>query len=39
MKRQLKKSVVYSLYGISITFLLGGVVLLGLAAKEQTKYR
>jgi len=34
MKRQLKKSVVYSLYGISFTFLLSGVVLLGFAAKN-----
>ncbi len=37
MKRQLKKSVVYSLYGISFTLLLSGVVLLGMAAKESTK--
>lgn len=37
MKKQLKKSVVYSLYGISFTLLLGGVVLLGMAAKQTTK--
>lgn len=34
MKRQLKKSVVYSLYGISFTLLLGGVVLLGVATQR-----
>ena len=34
MKRQLKKSVVYSLYGISFALLLSGVVLLGMATKE-----
>lgn len=34
MKRQLKKSVVYSLYGISFALLLSGVVLLGVATKE-----
>lgn len=33
-KRQLKKSVVYSLYGISFALLLSGVVLLGMATKE-----
>lgn len=33
MKRQLKKSVVYGLYGISFSLLLGGVALLGLATK------
>ena len=37
MKRKLKKSVMYSLYGISFAFLLGGVVLLGFAANEVTK--
>lgn len=37
MKRQLKKSVVYSLYGISFALLLSGVVLLGMATKEATK--
>ena len=37
MKRQLKKSVVYSLYGISLTFLLSGVVLLGFAANDALK--
>ena len=34
MKRQLKKSVVYSLYGISFALLVGGVVGLGLATKK-----
>lgn len=34
MKRQLKKSVVYSLYGISFTLLLSGVLLLGMATKS-----
>lgn len=34
MKRQLKKSVVYSLYGISFILLVSGVVLLGFAAKS-----
>lgn len=34
MKRQLKKSVVYSLYGVSFALLLGGVILLGSATKE-----
>lgn len=37
MKKQLKKSVVYSLYGISFALLLSGVVLLGLATKQATK--
>lgn len=37
MKKQLKKSVVYSLYGISFTLLLGGIVLLGMAAKQTTE--
>ena len=37
MKRQLKRSVVYSLYGISFTFLLAGVVLLGYAAKRASE--
>lgn len=34
MNRRLKKSVVYSLYGISFTLLLGGVILLGIASKQ-----
>ena len=34
MKRQLKKSVVYSLYGISFALLIGGVVGLGLATNK-----
>ena len=34
MKRQLKKSVVYSLYGISFALLIIGVVLLGMATKK-----
>lgn len=34
MKRQLKRSVVYSLYGISFMLLLSGVVLLGVATKK-----
>jgi len=34
MKRELKKSVVYSLYGISLTLLLGGVIMLGLVTKN-----
>ncbi|MBQ9072821.1 MAG: peptidoglycan DD-metalloendopeptidase family protein [Bacilli bacterium] len=34
MKRQLKKSVVYSLYGISFALLVGGVIGLGLATKK-----
>ena len=37
MKRQLKKSVVYSLYGISFTLLLTGIVLLGMATKQATQ--
>lgn len=37
MKRQLKRSVVYSLYGISFTFLVAGVVLLGFAAKKASE--
>jgi len=37
MKKQLNKSVVYSLYGISFTFLIFGIVLLGMAAKQTTK--
>lgn len=37
MKRQLKRSVVYSLYGISFALLLGGVILLGMATKEATQ--
>ena len=34
MRRQLKKSVVYSLYGISFALLLSGVVLLGVATDK-----
>lgn len=37
MKRQLKKSVVYSLYGISFTFLLVGVIMLGFAASRASQ--
>lgn len=34
MKRQLKKSVVYGLYALSFTLLVGGIAILGFAAKE-----
>ena len=34
MKRQLKKSVVYGLYALSFTLLVGGIVILGFATKE-----
>ena len=34
MSRQLKKSVVYGLYGISFTLLVGGIVLLGVLTKK-----
>ena len=37
MKRQLKKSVVYGLYGLSFTLLVGGVALLGIAANDLGK--
>jgi len=37
MKRQLKKSVVYSLYGISFVLLLSGVALLGIAVNSVPK--
>ena len=37
MRRQLKRSVVYSLYGISFLLLLSGVVLLGMATKKATE--
>ena len=37
MKRQLKKSVVYSLYAISFTFLIFGVAMLGFAANRASK--
>ena len=37
MKKQSGKSIVYGLYGISFTLLLGGVVLLGMAAKRTTE--
>ena len=34
MKRQLKKSVVYGLYGLSFTLLVGGIALLGFSVKD-----
>lgn len=34
MKRQLKKSVVYGLYALSFTLLVGGIAVLGFATKE-----
>ena len=34
MKRQLKKSVVYSLYAVSFSLLVGGVIGLALATKN-----
>lgn len=34
MKRQLKKSVVYGLYALSFTLLVGGIAILGFATKE-----
>lgn len=37
MKRQLKKSVVYSLYAISFTFLLAGVIMVGFAVANSKK--
>lgn len=37
MKRQLKKSVVYGLYGLSFALLVGGVALLGIAANDLGK--
>ena len=37
MERRLKKSVVYSLYGISLTLLLSGVILLGFATNNALK--
>ena len=37
MKRQLKKSVVYGLYGLSFTLLVGGIAILGFATKEITQ--
>ena len=37
MKRQLKQSVVYGLYGLSFTLLVGGVAILGFATKEITQ--
>lgn len=36
MKRQLKKSVVYGLYALSFTLLVGGIAVLGFATKEVT---
>jgi len=37
MKRQLKKSVVYGLYALSFTLLVGGIAILGFATKEVTE--
>jgi len=37
MKRQLKKSVVYGLYGLSFTLLVGGIALLGFSVKDLNK--
>lgn len=37
MKRQLKRSVVYMLYGFSFTFLVGGIALLGFSVKDLNK--
>ena len=37
MKRQLKKSVVYGLYGVSFTLLVGGIALLGFSVKDLNK--
>lgn len=37
MSRQLKKSVVYGLYGISFILLVGGIVLLGFITKKASK--
>lgn len=37
MKRQLKKSVVYGLYALSFTLLVGGIAILGFAAKDANK--
>ena len=37
MKRQLKKSVVYGLYGLSFALLVGGVALLGVIANYSEK--
>lgn len=37
MKRQLKKSVTYALYGISFTLLIGGITLLGLTTKKASE--
>lgn len=36
MKRQLKKSVVYGLYALSVALLIGGVVMLGIATTKQS---
>lgn len=36
-KRQLKKSVVYSLYGLSFSLLIGGIMLLGVATKKEVE--
>ena len=37
MKRQLKKSVVYGLYALSFTLLVGGIAILGFVAKDASK--
>lgn len=37
MKRQLKKSVVYGLYGLSFTLLVGGIAILGFSVKDLNK--
>lgn len=37
MKRQLKKSVVYGLYALSFTLLVGGIAVLGFATKDITE--
>ena len=37
MKRQLKRPVVYALYGVSLFLLVGGILLLGIATKNVTE--
>ena len=37
MKRQLKRSVVYGLYALSFTLLVGGIIMLGYSVNEATK--
>ena len=39
MKRQLKKSVVYGLYALSFTMLVGGITILGFAAKDVSEQK